>query len=625
MKKGASVDNFNELLMEGSFLNKANKIMKDAYTRRVPLIRYKVNDSVIRFKGQKVSVEDLFKFTKRGSSYYPTFILKDDLVEDKTIDMTPFICVGVSELLQVIASDLTPGAFDEELMNIFDNVFFTIDELNKVLDRICINSDNWKNCGVMPIAYNMTSSYIDYRFPNIKRFASMLFILAIGRPSLACEFILKAMEVAYTYISIFYYDKSSIGTLIEGNNEFKTQSTNSSFSEFMTDKLLKFKKIGYTIPDTDTKHYISDCRGLSIYSVLILMQSIYNNFSEMPSSAKPLFDFSQSFITEQNQKVFSSCIGDDVIGSYIKTGRVVNKDIDFDKFGSFIISTGLYVIKGTQVYNINGRDVLREAYEHELLLKHANNVYYNNFKSKNYHRNFMSVNYFESMEQLWGSTYNFISDDLSKTYLDANQIKEFMNKLDSVEKLQAQLDSIKTDSKNKLDRVVNEWEKKHSSVIDSYEKKIIELEYQLSAKSDFITKLSNELEVANSKLESVFTEEDLAVEVLSSEDVPLEDMINFLNGFKFTMVGGRDELLSRLKEIGWTNVTQISSESASNTAMQSDFFCINTRFISHKIVRLVESDYASQRDQMFYYNGTNIQLLVQVCYDFVTAWFEKES
>lgn len=117
----------------------------------------------------------------------------------------------------------------------------------------------------------------------------------------------------------------------------------------------------------------------------------------------------------------------------------------------------------------------------------------------------------------------------------------------------------------------------------------------------------------------------MAVEVLSSEDIPLEDMIDFLNGFKFTMVGGRDELLSKLKEIGWTNVAQISSESASNTAMQSDFFCINTRFISHKIVRLVESDYASQRDQMFYYNGTNIQLLVQVCYDFVTAWFEKES
>lgn len=218
-----------------------------------------------------------------------------------------------------------------------------------------------------------------------------------------------------------------------------------------------------------------------------------------------------------------------------------------------------------------------------------------------------------------------MSGDLSKTYLDANQIKEFMNKLDSVEKLQAQLDSIKADSKVKLDRVANEWEKKYSSVIDSYEKKIIELEYQLSAKSDFIAKLSNELEVANSKLESIFTEEDLAVEALSSEDISLEDMIDFLNGFKFTMVGGRDELLSKLKEIGWTNVSQISSESASNTAMQSDFFCINTRFISHKIVRLVESDYASQKDQMFYYNGTNIQLLVQVCYDFVTAWFEKES
>lgn len=625
MKKEIDIKKISELLSEDDFMDKAERVMKDDYTRRVPLVRYKINNSAIRFKGQKVPVEDLFKFTKRGSSYYPTFVLKDELSEDKAIDMTPFICVGVSELLQVIASDLTPGAFDDELTDIFGNVFFTVDELNKVLSTICIEPDDWVKNAIMPIAYNMTSPYIDYRFSNIKRFASMLFILSIGRPSVACEFILKAMEVIYSYISIFYYDKSSLSTLIEGNNEFKTQSTNSSFSEFMTEKLLKFKKIGYTVPDTDIKHYISDCRGLSIYSVLILMQSIYNNFSEMPSSAKPLFDFSKPFITEQNQKVFSSCIGDDVIGSYLKTGRIVSKEFDFDKFGSFIISTGLYVIKGTQTYTINGREVLREAYEHELILKHANNVYYNNFKSKNYHRNFMSVSYFENMEQLWGSTYNFMSDDLSKTYLDANQIKEFMNKLDSVEKLQAQLDSIKADSKTKLDRVVDDLNKKHSAVVDSYEKRISELEYQLSAKSDFITKLSNELEVANSKLESVFTEEDLAVEVLSSEDIPLEDMVDFLNDFKFTMVGGRDELLSKLKEIGWTNVTQISSESASNTTMQSDFFCINTRFISHKIVRLVESDYASQRDQMFYYNGTNIQLLVQVCYDFVTAWFEKES
>lgn len=625
MKKEIDIKKISELLSEDDFMDKAERVMKDDYTRRVPLVRYKINNSAIRFKGQKVPVEDLFKFTKRGSSYYPTFVLKDELAEDKAIDMTPFICVGVSELLQVIASDLTPGAFDDELTDIFGNVFFTVDELNKVLSTICIEPDDWVKNAIMPIAYNMTSPYIDYRFSNIKRFASMLFILSIGRPSVACEFILKAMEVIYSYISIFYYDKSSLSTLIEGNNEFKTQSTNSSFSEFMTEKLLKFKKIGYTVPDTDIKHYISDCRGLSIYSVLILMQSIYNNFSEMPSSAKPLFDFSKPFITEQNQKVFSSCIGDDVIGSYLKTGRIVSKEFDFDKFGSFIISTGLYVIKGTQTYTINGREVLREAYEHELILKHANNVYYNNFKSKNYHRNFMSVSYFENMEQLWGSTYNFMSDDLSKTYLDANQIKEFMNKLDSVEKLQAQLDSIKADSKTKLDRVVDDLNKKHSAVVDSYEKRISELEYQLSAKSDFITKLSNELEVANSKLESVFTEEDLAVEVLSSEDISLEDMVDFLNDFKFTMVGGRDELLSKLKEIGWTNVTQISSESASNTTMQSDFFCINTRFISHKIVRLVESDYASQRDQMFYYNGTNIQLLVQVCYDFVTAWFEKES
>lgn len=606
--------------------SKTTKIMKDVYARRVPMLRYKVNDSIIKFKGKRVPVEDLFMFVKRGNSYLPKFYVKEEEQDDRVIDMTPFICVGVSELMHLVASQDCVGAFDDDTEEILSKVFLTIEELNTVLDKLCISSEDLGSCGVAPIVYNMTSSYIDYRFYNIKKLASQLLILAISRPYVACEYILKSLTIIYDYASIFYYDEEALGTLAaDDSKDVSVRSTKDTLSDFMTEKLIRFKRIGYTTPDSDKKHYISDCRGLSVYSVLILLQCLYNKFSEMPSSASPVFDLSKPFIIEQNQKVFSSCIGDDAIGSYMKTGRVISKKFDYDRFGSYVISTGIYPIKGNQVYHVDGQDVLRDAYEREILLRYGNNVNRNNFKSKNYHRNVTGVCYFESLESIWGSSYSFIPADLTKAYVDADQLRKYIGQIDSVTNLKKKLESVEADADAKLTRTVTELEKKHSSVVEDYEKRIKDLEYQLSVKMDFITKLSGELEDANSKLDSMFTEEDLAVEALSSEDVSLEDMIDFLNGFKFTMVGGRDELLLKLKEIGWTNVSQISSESASSTAMQSDFFCINTRFISHKVVRLVESSYANQKDQMFYYNGTNIQLLVQVCYDFVTAWFEKES
>lgn len=604
---------------------KGAKIMKDAYARRVPMLRYKVNDSTIKFKGKRVPVEDLFMFVKRGDSYLPKFFVKEEEQDDMVIDMTPFICVGISELMHLVTSQECVGAFDDDTEEIFSKVFLTVEELNTVLDKLCISTEDLGSCGVAPIVYNMTSSYIDYRFTNIKKLASQLLILTISRPCVACEYILKCLTIIYDYASIFYYDEEALGTLAaDDSKDISVRSTKDTLSDFMTEKLTRFKRIDYTAPDSDKKHYISDCRGLSVYSTLILLQCLYNKFSEMPSSASPVFDLGKSFIVEQNQKVFLSCIGDDAIGSYMKTGRVISKKFDYDRFGSYVISTGIYPIKGNQVYHVDGQDILRDAYEREILLRYANNVNRNNFKSKNYHRNITSVCYFESLETIWGSTYNFIPADLTKSYIDADQLRKYIGKIDSVTSLKKKLESVEANADSKLSRAITELEEKHSSVVKDYEKKIQDLEYQLSVKTDFITKLSAELEVANSKLDSMFTEEDLAVEALSSEDVSLEDMVDFLNGFKFTMVGGRDELLLKLNEIGWTNVSQISSESASGT-MQSDFFCINTRFISHKVVRLVESNYANQKDQMFYYNGTNIQLLVQVCYDFVTAWFEKES
>ena len=176
MKNTSKRDPLIESIIEGLMTGRQSEVLKNVYSRRVPLLRYKMNDSVIKFKGQRIPVEDLFKFIKRGDSYLPKFSTKEEK-GDRVIDMTPFICVGVSELLQVVASDTSTGAFDEEIDEIFGRVFLNIEELNTVLNKICICSEDLSAFGVAPIIYNMTSSYIDYRFPNIKKLATQLLVL----------------------------------------------------------------------------------------------------------------------------------------------------------------------------------------------------------------------------------------------------------------------------------------------------------------------------------------------------------------------------------------------------------------------------------------------------------------
>ena len=131
MKNTSKRDPLIESIIEGLMTGRQSEVLKNVYSRRVPLLRYKMNDSVIKFKGQRIPVEGLFKFIKRGDSYIPKFSTKEEK-GDRVIDMTPFICVGVSELLQVVASDTSTGAFDEEIDEIFGRVFLNIEELNTV-------------------------------------------------------------------------------------------------------------------------------------------------------------------------------------------------------------------------------------------------------------------------------------------------------------------------------------------------------------------------------------------------------------------------------------------------------------------------------------------------------------
>jgi len=63
----------------------------------------------------------------------------------------------------------------------------------------------------------------------------------------------------------------------------------------------------------------------------------------------------------------------------------------------------------------------------------------------------------------------------------------------------------------------------------------------------------------------------------------------------------------------------------SSTPEACDFYCINTAFVSHKLVRNVQSRYPSLVNRMFYYNGTNVENLIKSAYSFVKQWSNESN
>ena len=161
----------------------------------------------------------------------------------------------------------------------------------------------------------------------------------------------------------------------------------------------------------------------------------------------------------------------------------------------------------------------------------------------------------------------------------------------------------------------------YQKLLEDRDKRIKELEYQLSVKSGIIENMTQELKEEKTKNRNIFLEETVEDEDFASEtSISQAEMIDYLNNFRILMIGGRNDLLDKLADMGWTNVDQITKENTNAVTAKADFFCVNTKFVAHRLVCMVESAYPDRRDQMLYYNGTNPDKLIQICYQFVKNW-----
>ena len=629
------------------FENKKNKegFQSLENWKKKPHLSYKVRDN-LQINGKRIPFTDITTFVLKDGFYIPAFCCEEIKEDDVKIDMIPFLCVGISELT---AMSITKESFDKELpVDLLDLIkwdYYDLEDYKRVRNELSQDSltDN-KNPMYIPL--NMTSRFVDYRYEWICECAQSLYLQSRLSEKEFISSLMDCVDGLYNtglpfFLGISMTDKERLGSnqlnLFDGlkpnspkqaHHEalascvLDTDHKNTLYSLFQNlqqypKEGMVFKKMGYCV--NDDKYYISDCRGLSIYAFLIVMYAIYEVFGDTKILGSHILEHGMDHdeindcLSYNLLSCFKNCLGNDFIGKYFELGRFHISKCSYE--GNYYVighmrsvATGSKMIKG----------VPKQQYENEIVFRKAFGMQ----RTANYNRvghDDTGIHYFSVFELLGFLDRSFNVD----TVVDAaesqrlisdteRQIKKLVSENERLISIAADYKQLKSKEAEKSD---------YQKLLADRDKRIKELEYQLSVKSGIIENMTQELKEEKTKNRNIFLEETVENEDFASEiSVSQTEMIDYLNNFRILMIGGRNDLLDKLADMGWTNVDQLTKENTNAVGSKTDFFCVNTKFVAHRLVCMVESAYPDRRDQMLYYNGTNPDKLIQVCYQFVKNW-----
>lgn len=613
--------------------------------KKKPHLSYKVRDN-LQINGKRIPFADITTFVLKDGFYIPAFCCEEIKEDDIKIDMIPFLCVGMSELT---AMSITKESYDKELpVDLLDLIkwdYYDLEDYKRVRNELSQDSltDN-KNPMYIPL--NMTSRFVDYRYEWICECAQSLYLQSKLSEREFMSSLMDCVDGLYDtglpfFLGISMTDKERLGSnqlnLFDG---LKPNSPKQAHHEALASCVLDsehkntlyslfpnlqqypkegmvFKKMGYCV--NDDKYYISDCRGLSIYAFLIVMYAIYEVFGDTKILGSHIFEHGMDYdevndcLSYNLLSCFKNCLGNDFIGKYFELGRFHISKCSYE--GNYYVighmrsvATGSKMIKG----------VPKQQYENEIVFRKAFGMQ----RTANYNRDGhddTGIHYFSVFELLGFLDRSFNVD----TVVDAaesqrlisdteRQIKKLVSENERLTSIAADYKQLKSKEAEKSD---------YQKLLEDRDKRIKELEYQLSVKSGIIENMTQELKEEKTKNRNIFLEETVENEDFASEiSVSQAEMIDYLNNFRILMIGGRNDLLDKLADMGWTNVDQLTKENTNAVGSKADFFCVNTKFVAHRLVCMVESAYPDRRDQMLYYNGTNTDKLIQVCYQFVKNW-----
>ena len=597
-----------EIFAENSHFDYDNALLK------VPV---KFRDQ-LQFKGKKVDYDKFTTFVLKEGQYVPLMFVPDaeNLV---TINMYPLISIGMAELLSTSCQlgDASLSLFESALFD-EDVLYSDFEHYKNYCDFVHFDQDNFENNkGEISVVLSLRSDYTNCQFERIRRLSSLMIACYHSNPKTFCEFLLESMKFIYSTCSLWTTPIEKLASVRADSGDVGMFN----MKELISLSYLNPKKIGYTVPDGDKKHYISNCRGLAIYAYLILFFSVYKHFGVANSSLCADIGIGNKNYEDYIQEKFKECIGDDYVGRYYKSGKARLREYNGVE-AIALHASGNIGGSSANLYTLSdGKKVVRDIYENEILFRRANKVTFTKVTDGLLLRN--ASTYYTSifyLDGLFHSAVKFkaIKDEACQNALDKVGVNKEITSIPVKEHL-ARVAELGTKYNEELNKLNSSYE----TDIEDYKKKIEEYERLLSSKTDIITNLTSELKDVKAQLLSYYSEDDDDIVVLD-DFISLEDAVDYINQFTTILVGGRYDILTKLESIGWTNVKQVSDQNLMNsTPSNADFFCMNTKFISHKLVRVIESKYENQKSQMFYYNGTNIENLVYCTYNFIRKWVES--
>lgn len=379
--------------------------------------------------------------------------------------------------------------------------------------------------------------------------------------------------------------------------------------EWMPSEAVKCRAIQYTVPETEPKqkHKITDCRGISIYLCVLLFLRLLNDNHAESESQSYFFDYWDIDYSYYARDVISDCIGDD-LQAEVLSGKILGEQFHRSIRGSV-------AYKHIPSYTISDSRIRRDYFEDNLLFRRMYKLS-DRYSIAQVDRD-VNVSYVDPAEIHKAFGYILLcSPELAKI-----DVKEYETQIDALKARLEKSDRILSEERQKVKELQG-----NSLLVSDYESKIKTLEKALSNKTDIISKLTEENKQLNADLANIYSDDET---VDSDSDnletqVSLETAIDYLNNFSFLLIGGRLDIVGKLKDLG---ISEVCREDNPNKIVQTgggvlaDFVVVNTKFVSHKAVRAMEKFYS--KDIVIYYNGTNTESLVMACYDFAKKYLES--
>lgn len=572
-------------------------------------VKYRGGDIVFK-NGKHLPVDDFSKFIRRGDKLVPV-ICADLWGSEELVDLAPLLAVGVAELV-VMCSFLT-NQVDLQYKEWCCNLSFGKswpDAMN--IAKGCM--DSFAETPMLVLSETMRGSIIDARFPSVRSIYRTLMALKLVNPQSFCQAILEAIRVTISLVPVFFMKPEEWNLEISWDENSKLAEW---YQSLLSKKLCKFGAISY---DQFGIRKITDCRGLGISVLCMFMLDLFKEHSVQSSSWLQKRLMSGTDMRETLEKMYKKCLGTDAVAEYMKTFRWC--DLDSTVMSAIVArQAGFYPVDCRGVETVNLLPVGRGIVESLVLYEHATQSRRKGYKG-----------YLPPLDCYYGSIR-----DIIRTFTDFSlsnngiQYAETLKK-ENHERLlnevleRVGIDKIRADAKKEAEKrfysEYNQLRKEVSSLtrsLDNTKTSLEAAEASLVKKQDVITALREEVKALHIQLHTLtqVEDEDLAI-VIADDTATIADMLDFVNQFKLIVIGDLRVIGQRLDKFGFTNFDVI--QDLSNIDVTGDFFCVCTRFLSHSLVYAVESRHCDSLDQFFYFNGTNLEVLLKTYYAFLKRW-----